>query len=81
MEELNIYVESPLLIQVIAMTMIMEFQEGSIYLAQLQRLISLQMQTQAESPIQFMHKQHIVLVMLSESYLDFVIPKIHSQQM
>ena len=81
MEELNIYVVSPLLILAIAMSMIMEFQADSIYLNQLQRLISLLIPTREESLIQFMHKQHIVLVMLLELYLDFVIPKIHSQQM
>ena len=81
MEELNIYVVSPLLILAIAMSTIMEFQADSIYLNQLQRLISLQMLTQEESPIRFMHKQHTVLVMLSELYLGFVIRKIRSQQM
>ena len=80
-EELSIYAMSPSLIQVIAMTMIMESLEGSIYLDQMQRLISLLMQTQAESLIQSMHKQPIVYRMPSELYLDSVIQKTHSQQM
>ena len=72
---------SLLLIQATVMIMTMAFREDLIFLDQLQKLTSSQMQTQEENHFLFMDKLHFMLATHLELFQDFDIQKIPLQPM